>query len=100
MDDPGELIIPTGCPKKYRWWQGGQSVESTIAELRKKRADHEPKEAEALSDDFRHLLNLVRALRLAQKGNLAAGKRPNMAESKRLEATVDYFISEHTGSSS
>lgn len=98
MDDCGELIIPTDCPKKYRWWQGGQSVELTITELRKKKADREPKEGEALSDDFRHLLNLVRALRLAQKGNLAACKRPNMAESKRLEAAVDYFISEHTGS--
>jgi len=58
-----------------------------------KKADYEPKEGEALSDDFRHLLNLVRALRLAQKGNLAAGKRPDMADTKRLEAAVDHFIS-------
>src|SRR5262245_42173797 len=93
MDDRGELIIPTDCPKKYRWWQGGQSVESTIAELRKKKADGEPKEGETLSDDFRHLLNLVRALRLAQKSNLAVGKRPDMAEAKRLETAVDHFIS-------
>jgi hypothetical protein len=49
-----------------------------------------------MSDDlaFRHLLELVRALRLAQKGNLAAGKRPDPAEAKRLETAVDHFISE------
>jgi hypothetical protein len=50
-----------------------------------------------MSDDlaFRHLLTLVRALRLAQKGNLAAGKPPDQAEAKRLETAVDHFISEH-----
>ena len=50
-----------------------------------------------MSDDlaFRHLLELVRALRLAQKGNLAAGKRPDRAEAKRLETAVDHFIAEH-----
>jgi hypothetical protein len=50
-----------------------------------------------VSDDlaFHHVLGLVRALRLAQKGNLATGKRPDPAEAKRLETAVDHFISEH-----
>ena len=37
LDARGNLIIPTDCPKKYRWWQGGQSVESTTAELSTKK---------------------------------------------------------------
>src|SRR5262245_55253931 len=34
LDAHGELIIPMDCPKKYRWWQGGQSIELTIAEVK------------------------------------------------------------------
>ncbi len=33
ISDRGELIIPFNCPEKYRWWQGGQSIEKTRAEL-------------------------------------------------------------------
>jgi hypothetical protein len=42
--------------------------------------------------DYRHLLDLIRALRLAQKGNLVRGIKPNPDEARRLEAAVDIFI--------
>jgi len=29
----GCLLIPWNAPKKYRWWQGGQSVMETLNEL-------------------------------------------------------------------
>ena len=50
-----------------------------------------------MSDDFRHLLDLARALRLAQKGNRALGIKPDPDDAKRLEAALDFFISEHDG---
>ncbi len=28
-----ELIIPTNCPDKYKWWAGGQSIFETLLEL-------------------------------------------------------------------
>ncbi len=28
-----ELIIPSDCAQKYRWWQGGQSIFETLQEL-------------------------------------------------------------------
>jgi hypothetical protein len=49
--------------------------------------------------DFRHLLDLTRALCLAQKGNLARGVKPDAEGAKRLEAAVDYFISEQDDAS-
>ncbi|SRR6266496_52571 len=36
LDATGELRIPFNCPKKYRWWQGGQTISETLAELTKK----------------------------------------------------------------
>jgi hypothetical protein len=45
--------------------------------------------------DFKHLLDLCRALRLAQKGNLATGEKPDKEAARRLETALDYFISEH-----
>ena len=27
------VVIPCLCPKKYRWWASGQSIEATIKEL-------------------------------------------------------------------
>src|SRR5207249_588453 len=53
----------------------------------------------AVSDDFafHHLLDLARALRLAQRGNLARGIKPDADDARRLEAALDYFISEHDG---
>ena len=35
LEAGGQLIIPFNCPYKYRWWQGGQSIAATIAELEK-----------------------------------------------------------------
>jgi hypothetical protein len=29
----GELVIPLDCPDKYKWWQGGQTIAETLAEL-------------------------------------------------------------------
>jgi hypothetical protein len=46
----------------------------------------------AMTDDFRHLLELARALRLAQKGNLVLGIKPDSTDAKRLEAALDHFI--------
>ena len=37
LDSHGGLIIPLNCPFKYRWWQGGQSIGETMAELKKGR---------------------------------------------------------------
>ena len=42
--------------------------------------------------DFRHLLDLCRALRLAEKGNLAYGVKPNPEDALRLRAALDLFI--------
>ena len=33
LTEGNELIIPLFTPKRYRWWQGGQSVWATLAEL-------------------------------------------------------------------
>jgi hypothetical protein len=44
--------------------------------------------------DFRHLLDLTRALRLAQRGNLARGIKPDREAARRLEAAIDYFVAE------
>lgn len=37
IDSKGSLRIPFNCPKKYRWWDGGQSIAETLAELRSER---------------------------------------------------------------
>jgi len=33
IDASGNLVIPLSAAKKYRWWQGGQHVLETLAEL-------------------------------------------------------------------
>jgi hypothetical protein len=33
ISEHGELIIPFSAPKKYRWWQGGQTVRETLKEI-------------------------------------------------------------------
>ena len=33
LKDGNQLIIPQNSPQKYRWWQGGQSIEATLREL-------------------------------------------------------------------
>ncbi len=33
IDQTGNLHIPLNCPLRYRWWQGGQPVKQTLAEL-------------------------------------------------------------------
>ncbi len=33
LDPTGCLYIPANAPKKYRWWQGGQSISETLTEL-------------------------------------------------------------------
>ena len=33
LTEHGELRIPIDCERKYRWWQGGQSVRETLIEL-------------------------------------------------------------------
>ena len=42
-----------------------------------------------------YLLDLCRALRLAEKGNLATGIKPDPDDAKRLRAALDHFIAEH-----
>lgn len=34
----GEAIIPFGCDKKYHWWNGGQTYDETLVELKEKGA--------------------------------------------------------------
>lgn len=34
LDAQGQLVLPTNCPKKFRWWQGGQRLTRTMEELR------------------------------------------------------------------
>jgi hypothetical protein len=33
LDARNSLVIPCDAPPRYRWWQGGQSVEETLREL-------------------------------------------------------------------
>lgn len=33
INDFGYLIIPNNSPKRYHWWDGGQSVVNTLLEL-------------------------------------------------------------------
>lgn len=33
LTERNELVIPTFTPKRFRWWQGGQSIWATLAEL-------------------------------------------------------------------
>jgi len=45
--------------------------------------------------DFRRLLGICKALRLAEKGNLANGKKPDHEDALRLRAALDFFIAGH-----
>jgi hypothetical protein len=49
----------------------------------------------ATQTQFQHLLDLCRALRLAEKGNRATGQKPSEEDALRLRASLDYFIAEH-----
>ena len=49
-----------------------------------------------MDSDFQHLLELCRALRLAEKGNLATGVKPDPQDAMRLRTALDYFIAEHS----
>ena len=33
INDRGELIIPTNCHPRFRWWNGGQSIRETLREI-------------------------------------------------------------------
>lgn len=33
IDPAGNLVIPFRAPRKYRWWQDGQSISDTLAEM-------------------------------------------------------------------
>jgi len=35
FDRNGDVVIPYNCPPRYRWWQGGQTIAETRAELTK-----------------------------------------------------------------
>jgi hypothetical protein len=49
----------------------------------------------SIEADFRHLLALCHALRLAQKGNLATGEKPDKEAAARLTTALDVFIATH-----
>lgn len=36
LTSSGDLVIPFNSPEKFHWWNGGQSVEATLAELNRK----------------------------------------------------------------
>ena len=57
--------------------------------------DRKPVEAEAGDLDFRHLLDLIRALRLAQKGSVSQELKPDKETAQRLELALDYLIAEY-----
>jgi hypothetical protein len=33
IDEQDRLVIPFNAPQKYRWWQGGQTLEQTLEEI-------------------------------------------------------------------
>ena len=33
LDQQGALVLPTNCPARFRWWQGGQGLAATLKEL-------------------------------------------------------------------
>ena len=45
--------------------------------------------------EYRHLLDLIRALRLAEKGNLATGQKPSPEDAIRLRIAVDFYLAGH-----
>ena len=49
----------------------------------------------SIEADFRQLRELCHALRLAQKGNLATGEKPDKEAAARLTAALDVFIATH-----
>jgi len=36
LTEAGDLVIPFNSPERYHWWNGGQSVKETLAELRER----------------------------------------------------------------
>lgn len=34
LDGQDNVIVPMSCPRRFRWWQKGQSIEKTLEELR------------------------------------------------------------------
>lgn len=34
LDAQGELVLPTNCPTRFRWWAGGQGIAQTLKEVR------------------------------------------------------------------
>lgn len=34
VDENENLVFPLCCNAKYRWWQGGQSIDATLEELK------------------------------------------------------------------
>jgi len=49
-------------------------------------------------NEYKYLLDLTRALRLAQKGNFARGIRPDPETARRVEVAIDLFIAQHDDS--
>ena len=33
LDGQGALVLPINAPKRFRWWQGGQSVKQTMRDI-------------------------------------------------------------------
>ena len=33
LDAAGDLVLPMNCPRRFRWWSGGQPVSKTLEEL-------------------------------------------------------------------
>ena len=33
LDAQGDLVLPINAPRRFRWWQGGQSVRQTMNDL-------------------------------------------------------------------
>jgi hypothetical protein len=53
------------------------------------------KKTNSTEADFRHLLQLTKALRLAVKGDLVKGIKPDPEDAGRLWAALDIFLAQH-----
>jgi hypothetical protein len=54
-----------------------------------------PNQRPGLEREFKHLLDLCRALSVAHRGDLAKGIKPNEEDARRLWSALDYFVAEH-----
>lgn len=75
--------------------EGGSALKYTKEHEESEEDDGLSTKHPSLESDFRHLLDLCWALRLAEKGDLAQGIKPNAEDALRLWAALYCFIAKH-----